>query len=285
MQTQSRILLVIALFLSMGLSAFVHADDAKRGDGQSATPLRILLINGGCCHDYPAQGPAIKEAIESKLNAEVTIGGTSSNKTDARFDVYKNQDWAKGYDLVIHNECTANVKDPVYVKRILDAHRAGTPAVNIHCAMHSYRWGDYRKPVKVGADNAHWFEMIGLQSTAHGPRETIDVKYEKVDHPILKGLKNWTTPKGELYNNIQIFDGATVLAKGVQALKGGRSAEAAIVWTNTYGPKKTKVFSVSIGHTSAEIRDANFAELLRRGVLWTTGNINPDGSAKNGLAK
>lgn len=285
MHTKIRIILAITLCSAIGLMAAVQADNKKKVESKSAKPLKILLINGGCCHDYAAQGTAIKKAIESKINAVVTIEYTPSQKTNARFKLYEKKDWAKGYDLVIHNECTANVKDAAYVKRILDAHRGGVPAINIHCAMHCYRWGNFRKPVKLGADNAHWFEMIGLQSSGHGPKGKIAVKYEKADHPIIKGLKDWITPPGELYNNIQIFDSATVLAQGVQTLKGGRTAKAAIVWTNIYGPKKTKIFSVSIGHTSAEIKDDNFGKLLRRGVLWATGNINPDGSAKKGVAK
>ena len=29
--------------------------------------LRILLMNGGCCHDYHVQGSVLKEAIESAM--------------------------------------------------------------------------------------------------------------------------------------------------------------------------------------------------------------------------
>ena len=61
--------------------------------------------------------------------------------------------------------------------------------------------------------------------------------------------------------------------------------DAAIIWTSTYGSKKTKVFSISIGHSSEEMKTKEFKELLVRGVLWTTDNINKDGSAKNELAK
>jgi len=273
---QSRLTLAFPLLVLFLVNACTHTE---------AQPLKILLINGGCCHDYDAQGVVIKAAIESKLQAEVKIEVTPSKKTDARFAVYESPDWAKGYDVIIHNECSANVKDPAYVKRILDAHRAGVPAVNLHCAMHSYRWGKFKKPVTLGADNAHWFEMIGLQSSGHGPKGPVDVKYEKTDHPLIKGLKDWTTPAGELYNNIQIFEGTKVLAEGIQAIEGKPTDSAAIVWTNLYGPQKTKIVSISIGHSSEEMKDENFAELLHRSVLWATDNINADGSPRSGLAK
>ena len=250
-----------------------------------AQPLKVLVVNGGCCHDYAAQAPVIQDIIESKLNAEVTIATSPSKKTDARFEVYSSDDWAKGYDVVIHNECSAKVQDPEYVHRILAAHRAGVPAVNVHCAMHSYRWGKFKEPVTLGEDNAHWFEMIGLQSSGHGPKAPVEVKYEKIDHPALKGLEDWTTAVGELYNNIQIFEGTQVLAQGSQKIEGKTIPDAAIIWTSHYGPEKTRIFSMSIGHSSEEMKDENFAELLRRGVLWAADKINPDGSPQAGLAK
>ena len=125
--------------------------------------------------------------------------------------------------MVIHDECSADVTEGPYVARILAAHRAGTPAVNIHCAMHSYRWGEFRKPVEAGGDNAGWFEMIGLQSTGHGPQFPIAVAYEP--HPITAGLADWTTINEELYNNIQVMPSATRLAVGVQTLppRGNRT--------------------------------------------------------------
>lgn len=240
-------------------------------------PLNILLINGGCCHDYDAQGAVIEGIVESGLNAQVTVEPGSNSKTDARFKSYENENWAEGYDLIIHNECSANVKDKEYVERILKAHRGGVPCVNIHCAMHSYRWGDYKKPVTIGDDNAGWFEMIGLQSSRHGPRLPVDVKYIKDAHPITMGLEDWVTATGELYNNIQIFETATPLAKGSQTLKNGKIDEAVVVWTNLYGPKKTKTFSLSIGHTSKEMTDPNFGLLLNRGLLWCLGKLDENG--------
>ena len=245
-------------------------------------PLKILLINGGCCHDYDAQGPVLKASIESRIPSVVTVAPGSNNKTNATFEVYEKDDWAKGYDLIIHNECSANVTDKEYVNRILQAHRDGVPAINLHCAMHSYRWGDFKKPVELGADNAGWFEMIGLQSSGHGPRHPVEVTYMKDAHPTTKGLKDWVTPVGELYNNIQIFDTATALASGKQTLKNGKEVEAVIVWTNLYGPKKTRIFSASIGHTAEEFADENFGKLLVRGVLWSVGKMDDDGKPAEG---
>ena len=114
--------------------------------------LKILLVAGGCCHDYPEQTKLLKEGLEKRINSEVTVVLSSDTSTKATFKIYESDDWAKGYDVVIHDECSANVTDKPYIDRILNAHRNGTPAVNLHCAMHSYRFGNFRAPVAADAD-------------------------------------------------------------------------------------------------------------------------------------
>ncbi|MFT5526939.1 MAG: type 1 glutamine amidotransferase, partial [Pirellulaceae bacterium] len=191
------------------MTSLTRADEVKK-----TPPLRVLIVAGGCCHDYPAQTKILKAGIEERINAKVTVVLNLSKATSATFDIYNNPDWAKVFDVIVHDECSASVTDKAYVKRILDAHKGGKPAVNLHCAMHSYRWGDFRQAVKLDAENAGWFEMIGLQSTGHGPQLPIEVAYAKGDHPITKGLENWTTINEELYNNVQIFEGTKALATG-----------------------------------------------------------------------
>ncbi len=261
-----------------------------------AEPLKVLLVAGGCCHDYVEQTKILKEGIENRLNAKVTVVLNESTKTTARFDIYDKDDWAKGYDVIIHDECSASVTEQPYVKRILAAHQNGVPAVNLHCAMHSYRWGDFRSPVKDGADNAGWFEMIGVQSTAHGPKAPIDVTFN-ADHPITKGMKNWTTINEELYNNIRVFSNTATLASGVQIQKPNPKklkknpnakaveAKAVVAWTNEYGPNKTKIFSTSLGHYNDTVADDRYMQLVVRGLLWATGNLSADGKPVLKLVK
>lgn len=253
------------------------------GQAQAAEPLKILLIAGGCCHDYAGQPKVLKAGIESRINAEVTIEYNPDTSTKATFKSYEKDDWADKYDVILHDECSASVTDPAYVKRILDAHRKGTPAVNVHCAMHSYRWGNYKEPVKAGADNAGWYEMLGIQSTGHGPQAPIDIAYTDQTHAISKGLADWTTINEELYNNVQVFDTAHVLAKGTQMQKPrkkkgkkvnpnakAKKAESVVVWTNQYGPNKTRIFSTTIGHNTETVADDKYLDLVTRGLLWVT---------------
>ena len=93
--------------------------------------------------------------------------------------------------------------------------------MSLHCAMHSYRSGNYGAPVKPGADNAIWFEYLGLQSTGHGPQVPVAITFVDQTNPITKGLENWTTINEELYNNIQVLPTATPLARGKQEARPG----------------------------------------------------------------
>jgi len=248
-------------------------------------PLRVLIVTGGCCHDYATQHQLIGKGLEARANVVVTHAHSASKGTDVTFDIYRKEGWWKDFDVVVHDECAADVTDRAYVANILAAHRAGVPAVNLHCAMHSYRWGNYGQPARAGDDNAGWFEFLGLQSSAHGPQLPIEVTYTDPSHPITTGLAGWTTIREELYNNVSILGGQP-LAKGRQLVpqKDGKdkAVETVVAWTNLYGPKRTRVFSTTLGHNNETVADARYLDLVARGVLWSAGKLGDDGKPAPG---
>jgi pimeloyl-ACP methyl ester carboxylesterase/type 1 glutamine amidotransferase len=225
---------------------------------EAPKPLRALLIAGGCCHDYGKQKDVLKEGLEARAHVQVDIVYSPDTTTRARFDIYEKPDWAKGYDVIIHDDCTSDVKDQAYVQNILNAHKT-VPAVNLHCAMHAYR---------VGTDD--WFKFVGIQSTGHGPQEPIAIQFLDTEHPITKGLTNWTTIREELYNNVKQFDTAKPLARGKQIVKqrdgSTREVDYVVAWVNDYGG--TRVFSTTLGHNTATVADDRYLELVTRGLLW-----------------
>jgi type 1 glutamine amidotransferase len=281
-----------SLVLGAALLAAVSAPAAD-----AVKPLRVLLVAGGCCHDYAAQTQILEKGIEARVRADVEVVFNPDKSTKATFEIYGNPDWASGYDVVIHDECSADVTDPAYVERILAAHRRGTPAVNLHCAMHSYRWGDFRQAVATGADNGGWFEMLGLQSTGHGPQQPIEIVFADRAHPVVQSLTDWKTVNEELYNNIQVLPTAKVLATGRQLVPPKpkkdepadpaakpTEASAVVVWTNEYGPNKTRIFSTTLGHNNDTVADDRYLDLVTRGLLWAAGKLGDDGAPAPGLA-
>jgi hypothetical protein len=260
-----------------GLSAVTAAD---------VSPLRVLLITGGCCHDYAKQKDILKQGIEQRINAVVDQVHTDDGSTKPPLPIFGHPDYARGYDLVIHDECAAEISDPATVEGVLQPHRNGVPGVNLHCAMHCYRIGNPNDPVTLGTPHGLWFEYLGLQSSGHGPQEPIAITYTNLSNPIAKSLANWTTIKEENYNNVRIFDTAQPIARGEQVLRRrngeARTNDYVVVWVNEYGPKKTRVFSTTIGHNNATVADPRYLDLVARGVLWATGHLNDDGTPAAG---
>ncbi|MEY4446201.1 MAG: hypothetical protein RL444_1314 [Verrucomicrobiota bacterium] len=257
-------------------------------------PLRVLVVAGGCCHDYANQKEILKKGIEARVNATVEVAYDATKSTKPVFELYKSPDWGKNFDVVVHDECAADITDQAYVANIVNAHKNGLPAVNLHCAMHSYRWGNFKQPVKAGDDNASWYEMLGLQSTGHGPQQPIAITFTDKAHPVTTGLADWTTVNEELYNNVQVLTAKT-LATGLQKVpekkdKKGKvtpasEATAIVAWTNEFGPKKTRIFSTTIGHNNATVEDARYLDLVARAVLWSAGKLEADGKPSAGFGK
>jgi type 1 glutamine amidotransferase len=276
---------LLALTALVGLTSSLAAEQK---------PLRVLVVAGGCCHDYATQKEVLKKGIEARVNAVVEVAYDPTKSTKPLFDLFKSPDWGKNFDVVVHDECAADITDQAYVANIVNAHKNGLPAVNLHCAMHSYRWGSFKEPVKTGADNASWYEMLGLQSTGHGPQQPIAITFTDKSHPVTTGLADWTTINEELYNNIQIL-GAKTLATGLQKVpekkdKKGKvtpasEANAIVAWTNEFGPKKTRIFSTTIGHNNATVEDARYLDLVARAVLWSAGKLEADGKPSAGFGK
>jgi hypothetical protein len=253
-------------------------------------PLRVLLITGGCCHDYAAQKDILKAGLEARANVVVEHMHTPDKTTRPALPCHTDPGYGKGFDVIIHDECAADITDPAAVRNVLQPHVDGIPGVNLHCAMHSYRVSkEFRTPLAPGAAGAEWFSYLGLQSSAHGPKEPIAITFTKDASAITRGMKDWVTGNEELYNNVQPptnFPAHRALATGRQTVtaKDGtkKENEAVVVWTNEFGPKKTRVFSTSLGHMNETVADARYLDLVARGLLWAAGKLNADGTPAKG---
>src|SRR6266498_576559 len=99
------------LFLT--LAAFAVA---AVGAAEKPKPIKALMITGGGSHDYPTQQKTLSEGLATRLNIELTILLEGTDR-EHMHSAYNNPDWAKGYDVVIHNECFGMVKDVPFVER------------------------------------------------------------------------------------------------------------------------------------------------------------------------
>jgi uncharacterized protein len=55
-----------------------------------------------------------------------------------------------------------------------------------------------------------------------------------------------------------------------------------VMWTNTHG--KAKVFVTSLGHNTEMIANKLYLDIVARGVLWTAGRLQDDGTPAAGYA-
>ena len=241
-------------------------------DEPQVKPIRALLVLGGCCHDYATQKDLLSKGIAERAHVEVSVA-YDPDKTNMHLNpVYESADWAKGFDVIIHDECSSNVKDLAVIDRILEPHRKGLPAVILHCGMHSYRSQGY-------PDVTPWFEFTGLQSTGHGPQAPIAIEYVKTSDPITQGLENWTTINEELYNNSagKLLGTATPLARGKQKARNKRGEEvngdSVVVWTNNYH-NNVRVFATTLGHNNDTVADDRYLDLVTRGLLWSCNKLD-----------
>jgi type 1 glutamine amidotransferase len=250
--------LILALLLVSPLA--LAQTRAARGDGK---PIRALLVVGGCCHDYSNQKQILTKGISARANVQWKIAYDTDGSTSHKNPVYDAADWAKTFDIVVHDECSADVKDLKVIDRILKPHREGLPGVVLHCAMHCYRSEGFPK-------STPWFEFTGLPSTGHGAQAPIAIRFVDKQNPITKTLEDWTTINEELYNNSagRLLDTAHSLARGTQG-----KDDSVVVWTNLYN-KKARVFGTTLGHQNQTVQDARYLDLVTRGLLWAVDKLD-----------
>lgn len=237
------------------LATFSHVADA------APKPLRVLVVTGGCCHDYDVQKVLLKKGLEARAHLDVEYVQQGGTATDSRIPLYENANWADGFDCIIHDECFSDAKDPQWVARVLKPHREGLPAVVLHCAMHCYRDG-----------TDEWFKFCGVTSRQHGAHYPHEVLTRDGSHPIMKTLgAGWANPAGELYWIEKVWPTAHPLASAKNREKGN---EEVCVWTNEFGEKKTRVFGSTLGHHNVTVEHPQFLDLVTRGTLWACGKLD-----------
>ncbi len=241
----------IALLVILGTSSLSGAYE----------PVKILLITGGCCHDYEYQTNALKTAFKDhKVEVNWKVVNEGGNGTEAEIDLYDDPNWAKDFDVVIHNECFANTKSEAYIRKITEVHKSGVNAVVIHCAMHTYR----------ASQLDDWREFLGVTSRKHDHQSKYPVKVVSQDHPIMKGFpQDWVTPMDELYIIETLWPTAQPLATSVSEKDGSSNP---CFWTNEFG--KSRVFGTTYGHSNETFAEKPFQLAIVRGTLWAAGKLD-----------
>lgn len=253
-----RYLLAVFTLVGMVLPGF---------SAEPARPLRALMVCGGCCHDYTMQKVILSEGISARANVVWTIV-QEGDAREHRMSIYEKADWAKGYDVVLHNECYGFVGDNEFVERIAAPHKAGLPAVILHCSSHSYR----------AATTDEWRQVIGITSRSHEKRTDLLIKRIAPKHPVMVGFPaEWPDANDEMYKNEKIWPGVVPLAT---AWGKETQQDHVAIWVSTYGQGRT--FATTLGHTNETMGSPVYLDLVARGLLWACGRLKEDGTPAPG---
>jgi type 1 glutamine amidotransferase len=262
-------LLVIALVSGLSLSADLRAErGTHQGTGAgSSRPIRALYVTGGGFHDFVTQETILPPGVSTRARIKIdwTIDHTAGKSTEVLIDRHKNTEWTKAFDVVLYNMSFSHVVDVDWIERLGGAHRdSGVGAVILHGAVHSYRRSESRA----------WGALMGAFSLRHDSQRPLTVETIAKDHPIMRGLpQKWETTPEELYELERVWPGMAPLAESYSVESKKRHP---IIWTHTHG--KAKVFVTSLGHNTEMIANPVYLDLVTRGILWTVGRLQNDGT-------
>lgn len=214
------------------------------------TSVSAMIVTRGCCHDYTGQSKVLMDTLNAVMPINWTVVQGMSSLPGGKLPLYENPDWAKGMDIVIHNECWANGDLPAQV--VQNNTRANVPRIFLHCTLHSYR---------VMTDDS-WRELIGMTSRRHTRSHNVLLKWTEGD-PITNGLPPFVTPIDELYVIEKVWPNTKALATAVSPEDG---ATYPVVWTHEY--RGARVFGTTLGHGNETFHTNQFKELVIRGFRW-----------------
>lgn len=227
--------------------------------GTAAAQIKALLLTSpGIYHDYAYQSEAITAALARNIHIQFDVSLAETER-------WQQADFTRGYDVVIYNICMADNTDAALIANLRrQTEQQGVPALVLHCTMHSFRETDL------------WWPLYGLKTTAHEAIGEIPQQPAKA-HPVLAGVPaDWVVAHDELYTNLSFEGEALLTAAG----EDGKSHATAWI----HSANGSRIFGTTLGHSLETIEDPVYQRLLTNAVLWVTGNVNEDGSARAGLA-
>jgi type 1 glutamine amidotransferase len=112
----------------------------------------------------------------------------------------------------------------------------------------------------VNERNTKYIELIGARFTHHSPYHEFQVKIENAEHPVTKGLEDFTI-SDELYVLDRDPEGADILAATFWEDK-----LQPMVYTKKYG--KGTVLYNALGHNEASFKNPGFRQLIVQGIKW-----------------
>ena len=276
--------------LAAPFSCFANEEAAaKKSESEQLPKVLYVTHEPGKYHDYVGQREAFEEIAQTQA-WETTILSKDHDELLEYFEA--NEDFAKGYDVVIYNICMAKTENTTAAYNVMKQTKEhGVNAFLIHCALHSF-WPtfdpkvatdvDRKQLVKKGLGGAlvspriikeweekHpdkefpvWGDFCGCASVKHGNKVKVNVT-KLIDHEAAQGVKDkYKIGKSELYLTYYQLESASVILHGVDKQK----KSAPVLWEMPVND--AKMMAYSLGHYTAEWKAPDFRSVFTNSVNY-----------------
>ncbi len=223
---------------------------------QKPAQIKVLLITGDDVGAHPWREI-------SETTREILVG---SGKFDVKVSedplILESATALKNYDVIVFTIYAQKLGDltPQGKENLLNYVKGGKGFFVQHLATASFpKWEEFGKLC-----GRHWV----MGTSGHGPRGDFTSKIVDKEHPITKGLTDFTT-NDELYAKLQGNEDIHVL---VTADSDWSKKTEPLVFVKPYG--QGRVVHNAYGHDGKALKTPNVQKIIIRGTEWAaTGKV------------
>ncbi len=234
------------------------ASVASIGATDQGGRLKVLILSGRNNHAWQLTTPVLRDVYEKSGRFVVDVLGEPLSW---------NSDTLEKYDVIVSNWTNYPSSSREWGKAMEDAFlafiRSGKGFVLFHAAGACFpSWPEYQDLI-----GANWVEETG-----HGAYHEFEVRVEDADHPITKGLGDFSIAD-ELWHRMRLRLSAHVLLRAFSDENQGGTGrwEPAAVWTELGAGR---CFYLILGHDVPSMQDPDWEALMLRGTEWAvTGKV------------
>lgn len=231
-------------------------------------PIPTLLITGHNNHNWRYTSRVHADTLEATGRFDVTITDDPARTLADAAALAPYRLFVLDYNDIHEPRRWGDAAERNFVAAV----EGGVGVVAIHAANNAFRgWADYER-------------MLGLlwrDGTGHGRVHEFGVEWVDKDHPITRGMAEFTT-RDELYHDLVNSQNArySLLARAMSSSESGGSGRyEPMAFTLAFG--RGRVFATPLGHvwvnaedTKSSVTTPGFRTLLVRGAEWAaTGAV------------
>ena len=239
---------------------------------------KCLIITGQNNHDWRSTTPVLKTLAELAGDFEVVVSESPENmNADTLKDVKLIVSNWNAYVYPNQNGVTKKEWSQEAFKAYEDFVNRGGGVVSIHAGTTYPNAPESYKKIGIGT----W-----TGKTFHGPYSSFEVKINKPEHPVMKGVGDFVT-RDELWSNVEFTGEYEVLASAiacgrlyVDRILGKDAKQNSVPQPSVVAAQigKGRSLTIFLGHDVLAMGKPEFMDIFANALLWTSG-----GEVKGGI--